>query len=170
MSAEPVRAALGLGANLGDPAAAMARALRMLDDGEGTAVAAVSKLYRTPPWGLVEQPPFINCCALVETSLPPQVLMQRCLDIEKQLKRVRDVRWGPRLIDIDILTYGTETLNTETVTIPHPRMLERGFVLMPLAEIAPDLAVKGRPITEWASDADMAGIVAISDDGAWWTA
>ena len=96
--------------------------------------------------------------------------MQRCLDIEKQLKRVRDVRWGPRLIDIDILTYGTETLNTETVTIPHPRMLERGFVLMPLAEIAPDLAVNGRSITEWASDADMAGIVAISDDGAWWTA
>ena len=170
MSAEPVRAALGLGANLGDPAAAMARALRMLDDGEGTAVAAVSKLYRTPPWGLVEQPPFINCCALVETSLPPQALMQRCLDIEKQLKRVRDVRWGPRLIDIDILTYGTETLNTETVTIPHPRMLERGFVLMPLAEIAPDLAVNGRAVSEWASEADMAGIVAISDDGAWWTA
>ncbi|MGV0910598.1 2-amino-4-hydroxy-6-hydroxymethyldihydropteridine diphosphokinase [Martelella sp. FOR1707] len=170
MSAEPVRAALGLGANLGDPAAAMARALQLLDDGEGTAVVAVSKLYSTPPWGLVEQPPFINCCALVETSLPPQALMQRCLDIEKQLKRVRDVRWGPRLIDIDILTYGTETLNTETVTIPHPCMLERGFVLMPLAEIAPDLAVNGRAVSEWASEADMAGIVAISDDGAWWTA
>ena len=170
MSAEPVRAALGLGANLGDPAAAMARALQLLDDGEGTGIVAVSKLYRTPPWGLVEQPPFINCCALVETSLSPQALMQRCLDIEKQLKRVRDVRWGPRLIDIDILTYGSETLDTETVTIPHPRMLERGFVLMPLAEIAPDLAVNGRAVAEWAAEADMAGIVPISDDGTWWTA
>ncbi|MGV0818793.1 2-amino-4-hydroxy-6-hydroxymethyldihydropteridine diphosphokinase [Martelella sp. AMO21009] len=170
MSAEPVRAALGLGANLGDPAAAMARALQLLDDGEGTGIVVVSKLYSTPPWGLVEQPPFINCCALIETSLPPQALMQRCLDIEKKLKRVRDVRWGPRLIDIDILTYGTESLDTETVTIPHPRMLERGFVLMPLAEIAPDLAVSGRAVSEWASEADMAGIVAISDDGTWWKA
>ncbi|WP_180897493.1 2-amino-4-hydroxy-6-hydroxymethyldihydropteridine diphosphokinase [Martelella soudanensis] len=170
MSAEPVLAALGLGANLGDPASAMARALRMLNDGEGAEVVAVSKLYRTPPWGLVEQPPFINCCALVETSLSPEALMQRCLDIEKELKRVRDVRWGPRLIDIDILTYGTRALQTETVTIPHPRMLERGFVLMPLAEIAPDMAVNGRPVAEWVTEADISGIVAVSDDGSWWTA
>ncbi|PRX10347.1 UNVERIFIED_ORG: 2-amino-4-hydroxy-6-hydroxymethyldihydropteridine diphosphokinase [Martelella mediterranea] len=168
MSAEQVRAALGLGGNLGEPAEAMARALAMLDADPQTQVVAVSRLYRTPPWGPVAQPPFVNCCALIETERPAEDLMRFCLDIEKRLKRVRDQRWGPRLIDIDILTFGNLTQESALLTVPHPRMSERGFVLVPLSEIAPDLVVGGRKVSDWLDDVDTADISPASDDGAWW--
>lgn len=163
-----VEATLSLGANLGDPKSTMAAALVSLDAVADVRVSTVSRLYRTPPWGPVEQPPFINCCALVATTLAPDALMQLCLDIEKRLKRVRDVRWGPRVIDIDILTYGTEVIHTPLVTVPHPRMTERGFVLVPLAEIAPELRVLGRTIRDWLSATDVTGIEPLTDDGHWW--
>lgn len=166
----PVSAALGLGGNLGEPVGQMASALQMLDSDAETSVITVSRVYRTPPWGPVEQPSFMNCCALVETRREPDRLMQLCLDIERDLKRVRDVRWGPRLVDIDILTYGDLTTGDAFVTVPHPRMTERGFVLVPLAEIAPKLRIMDHEVQDWLKDVDSSGIDPASDDGNWWQA
>ena len=162
-------AALGLGGNIGDPAAAMAKALHELDMHENCRLLAVSGLYRTPPWGKTDQADFFNCCALVETSLTAPALLQLCLDIERGMKRVRTERWGPRTIDIDVLTYGTDSIVTESIEVPHPRMTGRAFVLMPLAEIAPDIEVKGKPVREWLQQADRSGIVRTNEKREWWT-
>lgn len=159
---------LGLGGNLGDPRQTMAHALHMIDEHPACRVVAVSRIYSTPPWGVTDQPVFLNCCAMVETSLAPEQMMQFCLDTERRLKRVRKVRWGPRLVDIDILTYDDRTIETDILTAPHPRMTERGFVLVPLAEIASDLVVNGKRVEDWAASADKAGIEPVSTDGKWW--
>jgi len=161
-------AALGLGGNIGDPRAAMAEALRQLDLRDDCRVIAVSKLYSTPPWGKTDQADFFNCCALVETSLPPEDLLDACLSIERGMKRVRAERWGPRTIDIDILIYGVLEQVTERLELPHPRMIERGFVMMPLADIAPDIEVKGRAVRDWMKDADTVGIKVADEDMQWW--
>lgn len=161
-------AALGLGGNIGDAAAAMARALRELDAHGDCRLMAVSNLYRTPPWGKTDQADF-NCCALVETSLSAPALLERCLDIEKGMKRVRTERWGPRTIDIDVLTFGNQSIVTESIEVPHPRMTERAFVLMPLADIAPDLQVRGKSVREWLQQADKSGIVSANEKREWWT-
>ncbi|RKE84475.1 2-amino-4-hydroxy-6-hydroxymethyldihydropteridine diphosphokinase [Rhizobium sp. AG855] len=162
------QATLGLGGNIGDPQAAMADALRRLDDREDCRVTAVSRLYRTPPWGKIDQADFYNCCAAVETLLAPQALLAACLEIERDMKRVRVERWGPRTIDIDILTYGSLKLDADHLTIPHPRMTERAFVLMPLADFAGDLVVEGRRVADWLEDADGAGIAVANENRAWW--
>lgn len=162
-------AALGLGGNIGEPPAAMAMALKAFDAHEDCRVLAVSELYSTPPWGKTDQADFFNCCALVETSLSAEALLDLCLDIERGMKRVRVERWGPRTIDIDVLTYGNEEVRTERVEIPHPRMTDRAFVLMPLSDIAPDLLVKGRRVCEWLDDADKAGIRRVNEKREWWT-
>ncbi len=161
-------ATLGLGGNIGDPAASMARALTLLDAREDCAVTAVSRLYRTPPWGKTDQAWFFNACAQVRTSLSPDDLLDACLSIEKQMKRERLERWGPRTIDIDILTFGDLVQHTETLQIPHPRMTERGFVLMPLADFAPDLVVSGRAVRDWLKSADVAYIEIADADRDWW--
>lgn len=161
-------AALGLGGNIGDPPAAMAEALRQLDARDDCQVVAVSKLYSTPPWGKTDQADFFNCCALVETSLEPEALLDVCLSIEQGMKRVRLERWGPRTIDIDVLTYGTREQKTETLELPHPRMTERGFVMMPLADIAPDLVVKGKAVSDWLATVDGTGIKVARDSLDWW--
>jgi len=162
------KAALGLGGNLGDPPATMARALRLLNERRDTKVIGVSRLFRTPPWGKTDQAWFYNACAIVETALAPQPLLEACLTIERQLKRVREERWGPRTIDIDVLTHGDFTSKEPVLTVPHPRMTERGFVMVPLADIAPELTVEGRTIKDWTERADTAGIEPVSVDGTWW--
>lgn len=163
---DPVEAALGLGGNLGDPPAAMATALRTLDGRPDTAVAAVSALYRTPPWGKTDQARFFNACALVRTALSPEALLDACLRIERGMKRVRGERWGPRTIDIDILYFGEE-VRTGRLTLPHPRMRERAFVMVPLADIAAQRLMAGRTVAQWAAGLDRAGIEAV-EDGRWW--
>ena len=135
---------LSLGGNLGDPAASMATALRLLDADESTRVIAVSSLYRTPPWGKLDQPDFLNAAAEISTALAPRALLDLCLEAERKLKRVREERWGPRLIDIDILVFGDRIIHETGLEVPHPRMLERAFVLAPLAEIAPEFVIPGR--------------------------
>ncbi len=162
-------AALGLGGNIGDAAAAMARVLRELYAHGDRRLMSVSNLYRTPPWGKTDQADFFNCCALVETSLSAPALLERCLDIEKGMKRVRTERWGPRTIDIDVLTFGNQSIVTESIEVPHPRMTERAFVLMPLADIAPDLQVRGKSVREWLQQADKSGIVSANEKREWWT-
>ncbi len=162
------RAALGLGGNLGNPPATMARALQMLDGHPGIIVHAVSRLYRTPPWGKTDQAWFYNCCALVDTVLDPKPLLHACLETEQNLKRVRRERWGPRLIDIDVLTYASVQLDEEGLTIPHPHMLERAFVLVPLADIAGGMEVSGRAVSEWLAQCDVSGIEIADEDVEWW--
>lgn len=130
-----MRALLGLGANLGDPVATLREAKTRLGD-IGT-VTAVSSLYRTPPWGGVDQPPFVNAALALETALDPDALLAALKALERNLGRVASVRWGPRAIDLDILDYEGVRRHDAVLTIPHARLLERAFVLVPLAEIEP---------------------------------
>ncbi|MDX3925410.1 MAG: 2-amino-4-hydroxy-6-hydroxymethyldihydropteridine diphosphokinase [Shinella sp.] len=162
-------AALGLGGNVGDPVRSMADALAMLDGRRDCRIAAVSRLYRTPPWGKTDQDWFFNACAMVETGLAPEALLDVCLAIETKMKRKRLERWGPRTIDIDVLTYDGLTQSGGRLELPHPRMTARGFVLMPLADVAAQLRVNGKTVVEWLQACDVAGIEAASGDGLWWT-
>ncbi|WP_026613967.1 2-amino-4-hydroxy-6-hydroxymethyldihydropteridine diphosphokinase [Ensifer aridi] len=163
-------ATLGLGGNLGEPRRAMAEALRALDARPDCRVRAVSRLYRTPPWGKTDQDWFFNACAKVETTLGPETLLETCLEIERAMKRVRKERWGPRTIDIDLLTFDDLSIVSDALHLPHPRMTERGFVLMPLADFAADLSVRGRTIREWLNEADVTGIDVADENLDWWRA
>lgn len=157
-------ALLALGGNVGDSRAILARAVALLCDGEAVWLVARSAAYRTPPWGDPDQPPFINLCIAVETTLSPLALLARAHQVERALgrDRARERRWGPRTADIDILAYDDLTLDTPELTLPHPRLFERAFVLVPLAEIAPDRVVAGRRIGEAAAAIDGSGIERLS--------
>ena len=137
------RVILALGGNVGDKAASLRRALRAIASEPGIELTAISHLYRTPPWGKTDQDWFINACALGRTSLKPEALLERIKSLEVELGREPTVRWGPRVIDIDLIAYDDVTLKTERLTLPHPELFNRAFVLMPLAEIAPDLVIAG---------------------------
>lgn len=164
----PHFATLGLGGNLGDPEQAMAQALSRLDARDDTRVEAVSRVFRTPPWGKTDQADFLNCCASVRTTLSPEALLDVCLGIELEMKRVRLERYGPRTLDIDVLTYDDLALQSVKLTVPHARMLERGFVLLPLADIATDVMVQGRTVGDWLEEADVSGIEPLSRGADWW--
>ena len=141
-------AALALGSNLGDSAWMIRQALERLGQVEGVEVTRVSSFYRTPPWGVTDQPDFINACALLGTRLSPESLLLAAKSIERDLGRRPGQRWGPRVIDIDLLWVGEEIRDTETLTLPHKHMTERAFVLVPLAEIAPDVLIEGVSVLE----------------------
>ena len=162
------RVYLSLGGNLGDPSTAMGTALRLLDADATTDVIAVSSLYRTPPWGKRDQPEFLNACAELSTGRSPRSLLERCLALEQKLERVREERWGPRLIDIDILLFGNRAIHLPGLDVPHARMLERAFVLVPLLEIAPTLYVGGRSVTAHLEGVDCGGIERLPSGGDWW--
>lgn len=166
---ETQRAFIGLGGNLGDPRAAMASALDALDADYDTHVVAVSSLYRTPPWGVTDQPDFLNAVAELSTALAPRALLELCLSVERSLHRVRDRRWGPRSIDLDLLDFGQRVISEPGLEIPHPRLTGRAFVLVPLAELAPEILVDGLPVAEWLLLADTRGIELEAGPG-WWSA
>lgn len=169
MSSDTFRqASLGLGGNIGDPVRAMADALRALDARPDCRVVAVSRLYRTPPWGKTDQDWFFNACALIGTTLDPEPLLDTCLAIEREMKRERKERWGPRTIDIDVLTFEGVEQTGGRLELPHPRMTGRGFVLMPLNDVAPKLEVQGRAVGAWLKEADIAGIEPASAGADWW--
>jgi 2-amino-4-hydroxy-6-hydroxymethyldihydropteridine diphosphokinase len=153
-------ALLAFGGNIGDSRAILHRAIDMLCDGNDIRLLARSSDYLTPPWGMKYQAPFVNLCIAVETALTPHQLLARTQAVELRLSRDRAVekRWGPRTADIDILSYGDVTLNDRDLTLPHPLMFERGFVLMPLAEIAAQTIVAGRRIGDALAQVDTAGI------------
>ena len=138
-------AAIGLGANLGDAAATLREAIAELARLPRTELLRASRLYRTPAWGVTEQPDFINAVAVVDTELDARSLLDALLAIEREYGRVRVVgeRWGPRTLDLDLLLYGAQVLDQPGLQVPHPYLHERAFVLVPLAEIAPDLAIPG---------------------------
>lgn len=131
-----MRALIGIGANLGDPRTAMAGAIHALAAQPDIRLVAVSPLYRTAPVGGPEQPDFLNAAFAVETDLPPQALLQRLQTLEAAAGRVRDIRWGPRVLDLDLLLVGDRVLDSPDLVLPHPRLAERRFVLVPLAAIA----------------------------------
>ncbi|WP_247237905.1 2-amino-4-hydroxy-6-hydroxymethyldihydropteridine diphosphokinase [Telluribacter sp. SYSU D00476] len=126
-----------LGANLGDRLSTIQRAATLIGERVG-AVTKGSSVYQTAPWGVEEQPAFLNQALVVETALAPEEVLRHLLDIEHELGRVRYERWGARDIDIDMLYYGHLVMDTARLTLPHPRLHERRFALVPLAEIAPD--------------------------------
>jgi len=139
----PETAYLGLGGNLDGATAAIASALELLDANPHIDVRAVSSLYQTAPIGLTAQPDFVNAVAHIETRLSPEDLLSATLHIENLLGRIRTERWGPRVIDIDVLLYGRREISTPRITVPHTRMHERAFVLVPLAELDPGLRIPG---------------------------
>lgn len=151
---------LALGGNVGEPRATLDRAVALLCDGTDIRVLARSSDYRTPPWGVTDQAPFVNLCIAVETTLTPQALLERAQAVERALgrDRAKEQRWGPRTADIDIIAYGDLTLAEDGLMLPHPRLFERAFVLVPLAEIAGDRMIAGRRISEAAAAIDRAGI------------
>ncbi len=140
-----MRAAIGLGSNLGDRAATLRSALTALGTDPAIDVVAVSAFQETEPVGVVDQPKFLNAAALLETTLSARELLDRLLAIERAHGRTRSgPRHGPRTLDLDLLLYGEETIDEPGLTVPHPRMHERRFVLDPLAELDPALEIPGR--------------------------
>ncbi|WP_411507003.1 2-amino-4-hydroxy-6-hydroxymethyldihydropteridine diphosphokinase [Brucella anthropi] len=153
----------------------MGKALRILNERTDTNVVAVSPVYRTPPWGKTDQAWFHNACAEIETALQPLELITTCLDVERSLKRVRLERWGPRIIDIDILAMQDEAgqamnMAGPALELPHPRMHERAFVLVPLNDIAPSLEIAGRTVAGWTAEIERSGIEKARTDAGWWRA
>ena len=157
------RAYLGLGSNLGDRLGYLRAALRALRETPGVELVRWSRVVESEPWGIAEQPRFLNMAAEIATDIEPAELAAALRDVEDRIGRKRRQRWGPREIDIDILVYDDVSIETETLTVPHPRMMERAFVVAPLAEIAPDLALPdGR--TAAAHAAERAGEVELDGE------
>jgi len=151
---------IALGGNVGDVQSAFDRTVTMLCDDAAVRLIARSSDYRTPPWGVTDQPPFINAVIAVSTSLAPHDLLARALKVERALGRDRDreLRWGPRRIDIDLLAYDDLVLHDPDLTLPHPRLFERAFVLLPLAEIAPDRVIGGIRVRDALARVETGGI------------
>jgi 2-amino-4-hydroxy-6-hydroxymethyldihydropteridine diphosphokinase len=149
---------LGFGSNVGDPAANVHRAVEEIEARRIARITARSSLWRTPPWGYTRQDDFANLCVLAETRLRPAELLAAIKTLETDLGRTASVRWGPRVIDIDILFYDDLRSTDTDLTLPHRELFRRAFVLVPLAEIAPDLMIAGRNIGEAAQAIDRAGI------------
>lgn len=133
---------LSLGSNLGDKLENLKAAVKMLDAEQSCKITAKSSVYLTRPVGITDQPDFVNAVIQINTTLTPRDLLNICLNIEQKLGRKRTIRWGPRVIDIDILLYDTLVVRERDLIIPHPRIMERAFVIIPLAEIAPDVEVQ----------------------------
>jgi 2-amino-4-hydroxy-6-hydroxymethyldihydropteridine diphosphokinase len=158
---EAMRVHLSLGSNLGDRRANLRRALAALEAKDGVRITARSRCYETAPQDRCNQPSFLNLAAEIETDLEPLELLEAIKGIERELGRTLGERWGPRPIDIDIVLWGARTLETEALTLPHPRFRQRAFVLTPLAEIAGDAAdpVSGLTVTELAARPEAEGFV-----------
>ncbi|MDO5793360.1 MAG: 2-amino-4-hydroxy-6-hydroxymethyldihydropteridine diphosphokinase [Turicibacter sp.] len=157
------KAYLGLGSNLGDKKHYLYDAIQWLNRHEQITIVQLSSLYETAPWGYTDQDVFMNLVVEVETSLNPIELLDVCQSIENELGRVREIKWGPRVIDVDILLYNDEVIESDRLTVPHPYMTERDFVMIPLAEINPQLIIKGKTVQEWAQQFDAQALKVISD-------
>jgi 2-amino-4-hydroxy-6-hydroxymethyldihydropteridine diphosphokinase len=151
---------IALGGNVGDVRSTFDRAVALLCDGEVVRLTARSSDYRTPPWGLTDQPAFVNAVIAVTTSLSPRELLERAEACERALgrDRARERRWGPRLIDIDLLAYDDLVHDDPDLILPHPLLFERAFVLVPLAEIAPERVIAGVRVRAALERVDTSGI------------
>jgi 2-amino-4-hydroxy-6-hydroxymethyldihydropteridine diphosphokinase len=151
---------IALGGNVGEVRETFDRALKMLCDGGEVRLIARSSDYVTPPWGVEDQPPFVNRCAAIETSLTPHALLARAQDIERAFgrDRAKERRWGPRTLDIDLIAYDDVALNDADLVLPHPRLFERAFVLVPLNDIASDRSIAGVRVKDALARIDATGI------------
>lgn len=154
------RALIALGGNVGDVRATFAHAIPDICRQAQAKLDARSADYLTPPWGETQQPPFINACIAITTPLAPQALLATLHEVERMFgrDRARETRWGPRTLDLDLIAYDDVTIDTPALTLPHPRLFERGFVLVPLAEIAPDRIIAGRRVCDACADVSRDGI------------
>jgi len=157
----PVASAIGLGGNVGDAAGILRQAADAIAALPQTRLLRLSRLYRTPAWGIEQQPDFVNAVALVETTLAPRELLDALLAIERRFGRDRalEQRWGPRTLDLDVLLYGAQVIDEPGLQLPHPRLHLRAFALAPLLEVAPDADIPGfGPARNAASAMDMSNI------------
>ncbi|MFT3806620.1 2-amino-4-hydroxy-6-hydroxymethyldihydropteridine diphosphokinase [Arenimonas sp.] len=157
------RAFVGLGGNLGDVETTLAEALWAIDGLPQTSIRAQSAFYRTRPWGREDQPDFLNAVVELQTRMTPRVLLEHLLAIEEKFGRVRanEERWGPRALDLDLLVFGDDVIDEPGLHVPHPRLRERAFVLVPLAEIAPSLQIVGQgKVSELLAQVDASGVEA----------
>ena len=160
-----VTAVLALGSNLGESRDTLSRAVAELADHPGVRLQAVSPVVRTRPVGGPDQPDYLNLVVSVETDLAPHGLLAHCQAVENRHHRTREVRWGPRTLDVDIITYGDLVLDDETLTLPHPRAATRAFVLQPWAWMDPDAVLSGTPVAELAARAeDLPGLEIFEGD------
>ena len=158
LSPSDVIAYAALGANLGDRAENLSSAMKLLDGTDGIRVLRASRFIENPSvGGPADSPPFLNAVAELRTRLPPAELLERFLQVERALGRVRGERWGPRVIDLDLILYGSQIIRSPALTIPHPRMHEREFVLAPLAEVAPGVV---HPVLQKSAREMLAAFVA----------
>jgi 2-amino-4-hydroxy-6-hydroxymethyldihydropteridine diphosphokinase len=134
---------ISLGTNMGEREGNLSRALKLLKHDNKIDLMNISSIYETDPVGYIDQPAFLNLVAKIHTTYSPLELLTKLQQIEAELGRIRDVRWGPRTIDLDILLYNQENIQVESLIVPHPRMLERGFVLIPLYELNPHIKIPG---------------------------
>jgi 2-amino-4-hydroxy-6-hydroxymethyldihydropteridine diphosphokinase len=153
-------ALIAFGGNVGDARAILDRAVAAFCDADAVRLIARSSDYSTPPWGVTEQARFVNLCLAVETTLAPHALLARAQAVERAFGRDRanERRWGPRPLDIDLLAYDGVTIDGPELTLPHPRLVERAFVLVPLAEIAADRVIAGRRVRDALAAVDASGI------------
>lgn len=156
---------IALGGNVGDVRQTFARAIPAICGIAQASLLARSSDYLTPAWGNEDQPPFINACILIDTDLDPHALLYTLQKIETKLgrNRAKEAHWGPRTLDLDIIAYGDERIDQPGLTIPHPRLFERAFVLVPLAEIAPDQAIGGRTPRQALENLPIEGINRLPD-------
>lgn len=152
-------ATIGLGSNVGDKQANIARALELLTANGDIRLVRRSRDYRSAPWGVTAQDWFVNAASSVATKLTARELLARCQEVEKTMGRVRLQKWGPRVIDVDILTYRNQTISQPDLTVPHPLIAVRAFVLVPLAEIAPELEIGGNKVGELLAHVDASDVV-----------
>ena len=153
-----VRAAFGLGSNLGDRQDALDRAVATIAEVSGIVVVAVSGYVESDPVGGPEQPDYLNAVVVVDTTCDPFELLAVARRCEEEAGRVRDVRWGPRTLDVDVLAADGLVMDSPELTLPHPRATERAFVMLPWAEVDPDFVIDGRRVSDWAHDLDRSGL------------
>ena len=159
------RVFLGIGGNIGDKHTNIEKTLSLLQENSQIEIVNTSSYYETAPVGYEDQDWFLNIVVEIDTSLEPYSLLEYCNHIEQELKRERLIHWGPRTIDVDILLYENFSSEDEKLIVPHPRMCERGFVMIPLYEIAPDLMIHNKPIKEFVDQLQTEEVRKINYEG-----
>ena len=146
------KAYLGLGTNMGDKQAYLKEACKIISDNPNINIVKISKIYKTKAWGYTNQDDFLNICIEVDTNLSPEELLEVCHEVENKLNRVRVIRWGPRTIDVDILFFNNIISTDENLILPHPRIKERAFVLIPLMDLNKELVIDNKTISYYLSN------------------
>jgi 2-amino-4-hydroxy-6-hydroxymethyldihydropteridine diphosphokinase len=162
-SAQAYDALIGIGSNVGDKAGNIRRAVALLCADGAVRLVRLSRLFRSEPWGILDQDWFVNGAASVATDVPPRELLRRCLAVEDEMGRVRRQKWGPRLVDVDVLTYRGETIDMPDLKVPHPFIEQRSFVVLPMMDLAPDEVVRGRRVRELLAALSPDGTVPLHD-------